>query len=1455
MKKITDKKMKDEKMKKMFSNFNSQKCRKYSLHKNRLLNRIRSNIILTIVSLLIGNLLFLVFSNGVLALSEFNNPEQNGFSDTNSKLVSIDTLTNGIEGNIETSAQNELVSNFLRVSLSSTKYKVGDLALVRINAIDDSEMDMVIGNDYGQTLYHYDGKTYPISYRFPVRQNSGKYYVTVTVYVNGTPYTQSEYFNVESLSGDLNNLLEDAKEIHASDVKSNIMQSNDVTLVEVKDTKTGEQTDNLTNKQTLELVIRTTTKPNYGKNFQTVKGEIKKPLPVELNIKKIIGADWENSNKIEISGIESEVVSILEEKGLDVQGGVSVTGLDNVIVNDYYAIVDINTSGVNYNTIYYCNDFNICSLVNRCVSKKEEIRAKELCYFKDLNENLVKVYVPHFSSIILTLDNSSTNITFYSPDNSTTINSGQGIYLNFSIDEEIYANYSLDGIWQNIENRLVINNTNFSTTYFSSLLVGSLREGVTQNGAHNISIAIFNLNNSLSYVDYNFIINDAQAPIIELNPDLDGTRYNYTINISNNSINFSYVPLIVNLSSDENLNLRYRLNNFTPTNLIYLSFAELRLNNYALNLSVQNGSNVLEINVSDLQNNSENYIFNFDINIMNNYFNATNVTPPNYGNCSDLVQNFHDELNETGIDCGGSCSSCIEFNITTDKLIYNQTEQVEITVNSRSNSNVTIVVNGGSSSYSATSKFFPTYYIFTDTLNIGTYSISGIMRYRNLTENKTVTFNVISNQPQNPLELSISSNGSTINEGEIVAFAALVSGNSSKVSFKWDLNGDGTIDSTLEKINYTYLNNGTYLVNLSINSSGWNLTSFKTITVQKLFNLTIHVIENITGTPLESVSVNVGNYNSLTDSNGIAKFTIRKDDYNLVISKLGYYSYYMPLELYSSNSIEIVLGKVDSEAPIIELISPINNSQITEKSTTIGFKVNDASSVNCSIYTNSGGNWWTLETTIVNAQKNSLSNVELTNLEDNKTYSWRVNCKDEKGNTNFSDSWYFITNSSSVSNSLYVNLDAQDADAQEFSSTIDELIKNIDNYDKPEKELADIIKFKRMLELSKAEVVRYNRDLHDLKWRRLNQTELDAETDRLLNAIEKAKQDSPKNLKVLENSEFVKYPTKVDIEDIVIAEKGLQDDKKIRSKMSSLTDQIILLQTGITITTRASVYEIEYQSGVQKKSTAIIKEIKSSKKSEGLLYYEYIPKEIAPNASEINFLYDHDVVVEDPIVKSLFTEDKQYVYIINKNIDLKTLEKSKSVMMPMVIEFTDQGTNFITGFAFVDMFKSDIFKIDNTRLMIEIIVIIVLLVIYLVYTVEDVKTMPLIGSMFGSKASAKIELLVNNMAENIEKNNYQSAKKGYAEISIVYKDLKKNEKKEYYLKLEDIHNRLDVLYINNLIKNAMQKLKESKVSEAIEDYTSICEIYKKISTKYKAQVLLKCNELNQKITEIQNEDE
>ena len=53
------------------------------------------------------------------------------------------------------------------------------------------------------------------------------------------------------------------------------------------------------------------------------------------------------------------------------------------------------------------------------------------------------------------------------------------------------------------------------------------------------------------------------------------------------------------------------------------------------------------------------------------------------------------------------------------------------------------------------------------------------------------------------MELSISSNGSTINEGEIVAFAALVSGNSSKVSFKWDLNGDGTIDSTLEKINYT----------------------------------------------------------------------------------------------------------------------------------------------------------------------------------------------------------------------------------------------------------------------------------------------------------------------------------------------------------------------------------------------------------------------------------------------------------------------------------------------------------------------------------------------------------------------------------------------------------------------------------------------------------------------------
>ena len=130
---------------------------------------------------------------------------------------------------------------------------------------------------------------------------------------------------------------------------------------------------------------------------------------------------------------------------------------------------------------------------------------------------------------------------------------------------------------------------------------------------------------------------------------------------------------------------------------------------------------------------------------------------------------------------------------------------------------------------------------------------------------------------------------------------------------------------------------------------------------------------------------------------------------------------------------------------------------------------------------------------------------------------------------------------------------------------------------------------------------------------------------------------------------------------------------------------------------------------------------------------------------------------------------------------------------------------------------------------------------------DDIKKLSVVKAVLKPKNTKIMEDMLLKMHKDIEASNYQEAKGVYKEVGVLYKQLKPDERKQFFAKLAEMHNRLDVLYIHNLINSALSKIEERKLDEAAADYTAITGIYRSIAPEFKAEVLESCKALHTKI--------
>jgi len=1106
-----------------------------------------------------------------------------------------------------------------------------------------------------------------------------------------------------------------------------------------------------------------------------------------------------NWGKLEQIFIEKENENLeehIKKIGLIPRKTITVKGVEEILEeNSYEGYIRLDTTGLLYSKVLYCSDNLECNELKECITNHNN------CYLR--NKDSLEIYIPHFSSVVLALNESDINLTIISPDNTTALESGENIYLNFTTNLAISANYSFDN---NPEKVLGTN------TIFSDLLEGTLLYNTLENGEHSITITLWDNNSNIAQHNRSFRVWDIYPPNISI-------KHN-GVDLNNSEIhNQSYTSITI--ISDEYANISYKLNDDD-----YSTSEDLGSDKTIdLNLDLKAGTNTLIVNATDFHGNNNSFYVVF-----------------NFATCSDGIKNS----DETGIDCGGPCTACIEFNVTTSKITYEFGEDVLVTILSRANSivNLTVFFGGYVVDSKSITGYSPDYPIFMTTVlsNItssGTYALNATSNYMGNINNKTIYFYV--NPPSNTLRVNINANATTINEGDTVKFTSTVIGYTGTLYYKWDFGSDGSIESTSTEVTKTYSNNGTYTVNLTVTDDTNTALDMETIVVKKIFNVTI-LVKNDSGNIVKDADVEFNDIHKNASDDGKASFLVNSGTYELRVKKSNYITYYNnSVEINSDKDIEVKLkyDENDYEKPKITLISPNQNQKISTDSVKITYKVEDNSEVNCSLQLNEYNDSWIEKGNHENPERNKENSFTLSELK-NGEYQYQIKCIDKYGNTGFSDTRAFYVDANTA------EMTRQDEDINSIIDKINRLLAEFEKLDKAEREVFDSLKIQKRLDDAKTELSRYKRDLNNLVWRRLNETELkEAEID-IYDKIEKLKDEIPTSLNVVDSTEFVAYPKEEDIENITLTYLNSKNKKYSKKQEKNIVEDIKELQSLITVTTKAKIVEISYLSNKEEMITLIEKELKIDESSTGLSLIEYIPKEIAKDISEIEFLFDYEVILNDPLISINIGELDKFAYYLGKEIKLEDTKKTKSIL---INEGGIPRENQITGFSILTNLKPGFISSSTTRILIEVLIIIILSLVYMGYSANGTKIKYYLTDRNSLKNLKEIKKFIESAKSELGNNNYYEAKSFYGNINPIFKKLPKDMKKEIYKNIVGLSNKLDLFYINKLLDQAEFSIQNKNKAAAISAYNEITGLYKRVPLGYKSQVLKKCNELRLNLSE------
>ena len=398
-----------------------------------------------------------------------------------------------------------------------------------------------------------------------------------------------------------------------------------------------------------------------------------------------------------------------------------------------------------------------------------------------------------------------------------------------------------------------------------------------------------------------------------------------------------------------------------------------------------------------------------------------------------------------------------------------------------------------------------------------------------------------------------------------------------------------------------------------------------------------------------------------------------------------------------------------------------------------------------------------------------------------------------------------------------------------------------------------------------------------------SEEELDNELGKIELEIKKFRKTTPKLFTITGKTEFISDSTQEDINKAIDAlSKKIsltEEEKYLYAKSNKKTYEKIKTDAKVIIV------EISYLDGIRAEKTLVRKRLSNEKAQQftDVIVIESIPKEVAENVNEIDFLdKNYEVLNDDPVVKFGFLEfgegGAELEYLINKKLDLESAKKAKTVTLIGLNQPPERSA--ITGFSTFGIGRGGFWDIEKIGLVIGLLVIAGLSSYYFIFIkggdekisgdykaknkyqysrqitgIKSSEQFPNLRHITPVKALEKesSEVTLEELYKYVHSIKIDVADRLYPAINSIYKILEA-ERISKESNFETNFN-YDIVSINSLIAEIKYCIDNNETERIAILYPLLNRIYQGLSMDHKAVVYDKCLELHRKIiTSINNPD-
>ncbi|MGV8171152.1 MAG: hypothetical protein ACP5OA_00490 [Candidatus Woesearchaeota archaeon] len=582
---------------------------------------------------------------------------------------------------------------------------------------------------------------------------------------------------------------------------------------------------------------------------------------------------------------------------------------------------------------------------------------------------------------------------------------------------------------------------------------------------------------------------------------------------------------------------------------------------------------------------------------------------------------------------------------------------------------------------------------------------------------------------------------------------------------------------------------------------------------------------------IKNATIEMGDENKQTDSNGFVSFKLLEDDYKLYISKENYERYSDNIDIKSTSTIYINMTFQDATPPEVELLTA-DDIVMGQDSVNLKFKADDVTNIACSLYISDlNTSWYQLKDSGDNLLTNTEYTFELRDLTGG-AYKWKVECSDLEGNKALSEERKFFVSGGDIT----IALNGADEDYDSINSALD----NMNKISGDESEVADILKIREELKDLLDRISLLERDIHDLAYRRdLDESGKKKAQENLIAKIESMKKNTPVGLSVENSKTFVKYVRDDDLKELLdeySTIKNLKIDKKL------LLESTKLAQSKIVVSTRVRNVELYYLDGSTKDITLVTKDIQVAKSEEDSMirnsntmsFVEVIPKTIVHTAKQINMVTKQYTILKDDPIIEYPPSTETIIYYINDTLPLDAFEDSDTIVIEKNIGVMKTATGFsILGVESI----SDIHFTGQNIMMILIILLILFYILLNFDIIERIREVMQGTAGFGSKKRVSfIKVLVNDAQDYLKTDDYDKAALIYREVKLSYEGANYYVKRQVYDESLELCNQIDMNYALKVLEKIEYYIHINDKNKAMIEFDKLESTYNKLNDKYQSQI-------------------